>query len=102
LGAFDKSVDRELQMNIDQAITFVEQMLKVALMVGGPILLTAFIVGLLISIFQAATQIHEMTITFIPKIVATVVAMIIFGSWMFMLLTEYFKETFQNLTTILQ
>jgi len=89
-------------MNIDQAITFVEQMLKVALMVGGPILLTAFIVGLLISIFQAATQIHEMTITFIPKIVATVVAMIIFGSWMFMLLTEYFKETFQNLTTILQ
>ena len=89
-------------MSVDQAITLVEQMLKVALMVGGPVLLTAFIVGLLISIFQAATQIHEMTITFIPKIVATVVAMMIFGSWMFVMLTEYFKETFQNLLTILQ
>lgn len=89
-------------MSIDQAITLVEQMLKVALMVGGPILLTAFLVGLLISIFQAATQIHEMTITFIPKIVATVAAMIIFGSWIFMMLTEYFKETFQNISTILQ
>jgi len=89
-------------MSVDQAITLVEQMLKVAIMVGGPILLTAFVVGLLISIFQAATQIHEMTITFIPKIVATVVAIIVFGSWMFLLLIEYFKETFQNLSTILQ
>ena len=89
-------------MSVDQAITLVEQMLKVALMVGGPVLLTAFVVGLLISIFQAATQIHEMTITFIPKIVATVVAIMVFGSWMFMILTEYFKETFQNLSTILR
>jgi len=89
-------------MNVDQAITLVEQMLKVAIMIGGPILLTAFIVGLLISIFQAATQIHEMTITFIPKIVATVIAIIVFGSWMFVMLTEYFKETFQNLSAILQ
>ncbi len=89
-------------MSLDQAITLVEQMLKIALMVGGPVLLTAFLVGLLVSIFQAATQIHEMTITFIPKIVATVVAMMVFGSWMFVLLTEYFKETFQNIFTILQ
>lgn len=89
-------------MSIDQAITLVEQMLNTALIVGGPVLLTAFIVGLLVSVFQAATQIHEMTITFIPKIVATVVAMIIFGSWMFIMLTEYFKETFSNILTILK
>lgn len=89
-------------MSIDQAITLVEQMLNTALIVGGPVLLTAFIVGLLVSVFQAATQIHEMTITFIPKIVATVVAMIIFGSWMFIMLTEYFKETFNNILTILK
>ncbi|WP_200763822.1 flagellar biosynthesis protein FliQ [Nitrosophilus alvini] len=89
-------------MSIDQAITLIEQMLKTALMVGGPVLMTAFVVGVLISIFQAATQIQEMTITFIPKIVATVVAMIVFGSWMFMLLSEYIKETFQNLARILQ
>lgn len=89
-------------MNIDQAIDLVEQMLKVALVVGGPVLLTAFLVGLLVSIFQAATQIHEMTITFIPKIVATVAAMIIFGSWMFLLLIEYFKEVLKKIAIVLQ
>jgi len=89
-------------MNIDQAIDLVEQMLKVALVVGGPVLLTAFLVGLLVSIFQAATQIHEMTITFIPKIVATVAAMIIFGSWMFILLIEYFKEVLKKIAIVLQ
>lgn len=89
-------------MNIDQAIELVEQMLKVALVVGGPVLLTAFLVGLLVSIFQAATQIHEMTITFIPKIVATVAAMIIFGSWMFILLIEYFKEVLKKIAIVLQ
>lgn len=89
-------------MSIDQAITLVEQMLDTALKVGGPVLLTAFIVGLIVSIFQAATQIQEMTITFIPKIVATVLAMVIFGSWMFIMLTEYFKETFNNILTILK
>ncbi len=102
MGTSDKSFNRELQMSVDQAITLVEQMFKTAVIVGGPVLMTAFIVGLLISIFQAATQIHEMTITFIPKIVATVGAMIVFGSWMFILLTEYFKETFQNIFTILR
>ncbi len=89
-------------MSIDQAITLIEQMLTIALKVGGPVLLTAFLVGLIVSIFQAATQIHEMTITFIPKIIATVGAMIIFGSWMFIMLTEYFKETFVNILKILQ
>ena len=89
-------------MSIDQSITLIEQMLTIALKVGGPVLLTAFLVGLIVSIFQAATQIHEMTITFIPKIVATVGAMIIFGSWMFIMLTEYFKETFVNILKILQ
>lgn len=64
-------------MTVDQAINLMQGMLFTSLMVGGPVILIAFIVGLLISIFQAATQIHEMTLTFIPKIVATIVALII-------------------------
>ncbi len=89
-------------MNLDQAITLIEQMLKTSLIVGGPVLATAFAVGMLVSIFQAATQIHEMTLTFIPKIVATVVALIIFGSWMFVELTDYFRSMFDNILAILK
>ncbi len=89
-------------MNLDQAITLVEQMLKTALIVGAPVLATAFIVGMIVSIFQAATQIHEMTLTFIPKIVATVIALIIFGSWMFVTLTDYYRAVFDNLTHIIK
>ncbi len=89
-------------MSVDQAITLVEQMLKTALIVGTPVLLTAFVVGMLVSIFQAATQIQEMTLTFIPKIVATVVAMIVFGSWMFVMLTDYFKTIFESIQKLIQ
>jgi flagellar biosynthetic protein FliQ len=89
-------------MNIDQAITLVHQMLKTALMVGAPILATAFIVGMIISVFQAATQIHEMTLTFIPKIVATVIALIVFSSWMFITLTDYFHEIFLRINQIIK
>jgi flagellar biosynthetic protein FliQ len=84
-------------MNIDTAITLIQHMLYIALEVGAPVILTAFVVGLLISIFQAATQINEMTLTFIPKIVATIIAMIIFGSWMFMKIVAYTRELFETI-----
>ncbi|WP_457639056.1 flagellar biosynthesis protein FliQ [Persephonella sp.] len=84
-------------MSVDQAITLVQQMLYVSLLVGAPVILIAFIVGLLISIFQAATQIHEMTLTFIPKIFATIVALIIFGSWIFRKLVDFTQELLKNL-----
>lgn len=89
-------------MSIEQVITLVEQMLKTAMIVGAPVLLTAFVVGMVVSIFQAATQIQEMTLTFIPKIVATVVALIIFGSWMFVELTDYFHAIFASIATIIR
>ncbi len=89
-------------MTIEQTITLVEQMLKTALIVGSPVLLAAFIVGIVVSIFQAATQIQEMTLTFIPKIVAAVVTLIIFGSWMFVELRDYFQSVFQSITIIVR
>jgi flagellar biosynthetic protein FliQ len=88
-------------MSIDSAITLIQSMLFTALIVGAPVILTAFVVGVLISIFQAATQIQEMTLTFIPKIVATIIAMIIFGSWMFIKIVDYTRELFQNIVTML-
>ncbi len=89
-------------MNLDQVITLTEQMLKISLLVGAPVLAVAFGVGMLVSIFQAATQIQEMTLTFIPKIVATVAALIIFGSWMFVTLTDYFRSIFEAIVHYIQ
>ncbi len=87
-------------MSLDQVISLTEQMLKIALMVGAPVLMTAFAVGMIVSIFQAATQIQEMTLTFIPKIVATVAALIVFGSWMYVTLLDYFRSIFEYIHTI--
>ena len=84
-------------MGVDQAITLIQDMLYTSLLVGAPVILIAFIVGLLISIFQAATQIHEMTLTFIPKIFATIVALIIFGSWIFRKLIDFTQMLLKNI-----
>jgi len=84
-------------MTIDQVITLGQRMLEVALLVGTPVLLITFVVGVIISVFQAATQIHEMTLTFIPKILATLLAVFVFGSWMLIKLVEYTKENFNYL-----
>lgn len=89
-------------MSLDQAITLIEQMLMTALIVGGPVLIVTFVVGVVISIFQAATQINEMTLTFIPKIVATILAVIIFGGWIFAKLSDYFHELFSTMMKLLQ
>lgn len=89
-------------MSVDTAITLIQEMLWVALKVGTPVIATAFFVGLLISIFQAATQIHEMTLTFIPKIVATILAMIFFGTWMFIELVDYTKHTLELIIQLIK
>ncbi len=89
-------------MTVDQVVNFGQKMLEVALLVGTPVLLTTFIVGLIVSIFQAATQIHEMTLTFIPKILAALLAVFFFGGWMLMKLIDYTKENFQLLISIMK
>ncbi len=88
-------------MTIDQVIALVQKMLMMALLVGGPVLIVTFAVGVIISIFQAATQINEMTLTFIPKIVATILALMFFGSWIFTKLSDYFHELFASLMKLL-
>jgi flagellar biosynthetic protein FliQ len=81
-------------MNVDQVILLSQKMLEVALLVGTPVLLITFVVGIVVSIFQAATQIHEMTLTFIPKILVTLLALYVFGNWMLMKLVDYTRENF--------
>jgi len=63
--------------------------LMLVVMISAPVLGFGLVVGLIVGIFQAATQIHEMTLTFVPKIIAVVIAMVIFGPWMLKQITDF-------------
>ncbi|MFN4307726.1 flagellar biosynthesis protein FliQ [Sulfurihydrogenibium azorense] len=89
-------------MSVDLAVNLVTEMFKIALLVSTPVILLIFIVGLIISIFQAATQINEMTITFVPKIVAAVIGLIIFGSWMTTELVDYTRQILETIIQIIK
>ncbi|HGM5372777.1 TPA: flagellar biosynthesis protein FliQ [Serratia marcescens] len=75
--------------------------MKVALALAAPLLLAALISGLVVSLLQAATQINEMTLSFIPKILAVVTTIIIAGPWMLNLLLDYMRTLFSNLPTLI-
>ncbi|EPT4465983.1 flagellar biosynthesis protein FliQ [Klebsiella aerogenes] len=75
--------------------------MKVALALAAPMLLAALISGLVVSLLQAATQINEMTLSFIPKILAVVATIIIAGPWMLNLLLDYMRTLFSNLPNII-
>ena len=75
--------------------------MKVALALTAPLLLAALISGLVVSLLQAATQINEMTLSFIPKILAVVATIIIAGPWMLNLLLDYMRTLFSNLPNII-
>jgi flagellar biosynthetic protein FliQ len=70
------------------------------LLVSAPILILGLIAGLAIGIFQAVTQIHEMTLTFIPKILVSAIALIIFAPWMLNVLLKFTTEVFTMLPTV--
>jgi flagellar biosynthetic protein FliQ len=69
----------------------------VALMLAAPLLLTALAIGLLVSLFQAATQINEMTLSFIPKILGVCLAVIIAGPWLISVIVNFTTELFRAL-----
>jgi len=71
--------------------------LEMTLILAGPVLLFGLVAGLLVSVFQAMTQINEITLTFIPKIAASVLALVVFGSWMLTRLVDYTTVLFQSL-----
>lgn len=76
------------------------QAIFVLLLVSAPLLLAALITGLLISVFQAATSINEATLSFIPKLVAMFVTLIIAGPWMLEILTDYIRRLFESIPQI--
>ena len=84
-------------MTPESVMDLAYQGMRVTLLMAGPLLLTALLVGLLISLFQAATQINEMTLSFIPKILAVFTVMILAGPWMIQLIVEFTRELLRNI-----
>ena len=82
-------------MDATQVFTVGQQGLYMLLLVSAPILLSILAIGLIVSIFQAATQIHEATLSFVPKVVGAVVVLAIAGPWMLTTLVEYLQRTLQ-------
>ncbi len=82
-------------MDAQQVLSAGQQGLYLLLMVAAPVLLTVLVVGLVVSIFQAATQINEATLSFVPKIVAAVAVLAVAGPWMMTTLVEYLQRTLQ-------
>ena len=78
-------------------IQLAQETIKLSLLLAGPVLVTALLVGLIISIFQAVTQIQEMTLTFVPKILAMTLVFFITMPWMFKKLIEFTQNLFLNI-----
>ncbi len=77
------------------------QAIEVTLMVSAPLFLAALVTGLIISIFQAATQINEMTLSFVPKVVAMFVTMVLAGPWMITVLTDFMRRLFESIPSMI-
>ena len=84
-------------MTPDAALELVKQMLTTAGVVSAPILGVALLVGLLVSIFQVVTQIQEMTLTFVPKILSIVGVIFMFGAWMLSTIVIYTEAIFRHI-----
>jgi flagellar biosynthetic protein FliQ len=84
-------------MDATQVFTAGQQGLWMLLMVSAPVLIVVLVVGLVVSVFQAATQINEATLSFVPKIVAAVVVLAVAGPWMMTTLVEYLQRVLQSI-----
>ena len=84
-------------MTPETVVTIGQQAVEMTLMISAPLLLSALVIGLLVSIFQAATQINEMTLSFIPKLVGIFVVLIFTGPWMVNTIVDYIQRLFGNI-----
>jgi flagellar biosynthetic protein FliQ len=83
-------------------MTLGRQAMEVTLMIAAPMLFTALVIGLIVSIFQAATQINEATLTFIPKLVGVFIALIVAGPWMLSVMLDYMRLMFTGIPAMVQ
>jgi flagellar biosynthesis protein FliQ len=90
-------------MNDTQSIlTIGQHALEITLLVSAPLLLTALVVGLAVSVIQAATQINEMTLSFIPKLLAIAAALVVAGPWMLTTMTDYTHQLIASIPSLVR
>ncbi len=77
------------------------QAVEMTLMLSAPLLLAALVIGLIVSIFQAATQINEQTLSFIPKLVGMLLILILAGPWMLQIIVDYVRRLFESIPLII-
>jgi flagellar biosynthetic protein FliQ len=85
-------------MTVELAVHIIRQALITVLTAAAPVLIVGLAIGLVVSIFQAISQIHEMTLTFIPKIVAIFAALMIFGQWIIRVILDFTTAILANLS----
>ena len=84
-------------MTPESVMTMGRQAIEVTIMIAAPMLLVALVIGLIVSIFQAATQINETTLSFIPKLVGIFIALIVAGPWMLTVMLDYMRQMFTGI-----
>jgi len=77
------------------------QAIEISLLLSAPLLLAALVTGLVVSIFQAATQINEMTLSFIPKLIVMFITLLLTGPWMLTLMTDYMRRLFESIPALI-
>ncbi|HEX7013775.1 MAG TPA: flagellar biosynthesis protein FliQ [Steroidobacteraceae bacterium] len=88
-------------MTPELIMTIGQRALEITLLLAAPLLLAALLVGLMVGIFQAATQINEMTLSFIPKLVGMAVTLLVAGPWMLKVLVSYTRELFESIPSLI-
>lgn len=88
-------------MNSQSVLSIGQHALETTLLLSAPLLVTALVIGLVVSILQAATQINESTLSFIPKLVGIFAAMVIAGPWMVQLFVDYMQKLFASIPQVI-
>ncbi|OLL29280.1 flagellar biosynthetic protein FliQ [Burkholderia sp. SRS-W-2-2016] len=87
-------------MTPEAVMTLAHEAMYIGLILAAPLLLVALVVGLVVSLFQAATQINESTLSFIPKLLAIAATLVIAGPWMLTTMLDYLRHTFSAIPTL--
>ena len=87
-------------MDQDTVVNLATQMMTLAMKVAGPLLLVGLVIGLLVSIFQSVTQISEQSLSFIPKIIAVAVVIVVLGPWMLNQLINYTQDLYSSIPAL--
>ena len=88
-------------MSPESVMSMSRHAMEVTVMIAAPMLLVALVIGLVVSIFQAATQINEATLSFIPKLIGIFVALVVAGPWMLTVMLDYMREVFNGIPGML-